>query len=109
MSQSVAWLLLILSGLLDVAWAISMKYADGYTRPGWSILSLVLLGAFVYLLGRVLQVLPVGAAYAVWTGIGAAGTVLLGIVLFEESVNLMRLSGVALIVLGIIALRLAPA
>jgi quaternary ammonium compound-resistance protein SugE len=86
-----------------------MKYAEGYTRLGWSILSLVLLGAFVYLLGRVLQVLPIGTAYAVWTGIGAAGTVLLGIALFEESVNLMRLGGVALIVLGIIALRLAPA
>jgi quaternary ammonium compound-resistance protein SugE len=86
-----------------------MKYAEGYTRPGWSILSLVLLGAFVYLLGRVLQVLPVGTAYAVWTGIGAAGTVLLGMLLFEESVNLMRLGGVALIVLGIVALRLAPA
>jgi quaternary ammonium compound-resistance protein SugE len=110
MSQSAAWLLLILSGLLDVAWAISMKYAEGYTRPGWSILSLVLLGAFVYLLGRVLQVLPIGTAYAVpWTDIGAAGTVLLGIMLFEESVNLMRLGGVALIVLGIVALRLAPA
>jgi quaternary ammonium compound-resistance protein SugE len=86
-----------------------MKYAEGYTRPGWSILSLVLLCAFVYLLGRVLQVLPIGTAYAVWTGIGAAGTVLLGIMLFEESVNLMRLGGVALIVLGIVALRLAPA
>jgi quaternary ammonium compound-resistance protein SugE len=109
MSQSVAWLLLILSGLLDVAWAVSMKYAEGYTRPGWSILSLVLLGAFVYLLGRVLQVLPIGTAYAVWTGIGAAWTVLLGIMLFEEPVNLMRLGGVTLIVLGIVALRLAPA
>jgi len=109
MSQSVAWLLLIVSGLLDVAWAISMKYATGYTRPGWTILSLVLLGAFVYLLGRVLEVLPVGSAYAVWTGIGAAGTVLLGILLFGESINPVRLGGVALIVIGIIALRLAPA
>lgn len=109
MSQSVAWSLLILSGLLDVAWAVSMKYAEGYTRPGWTILSLVLLGAFVYLLGRVLEVLPIGTAYAVWTGIGAAGTVLLGIVLFAESVSPMRLGGVALVVLGIVALRLAPA
>lgn len=109
MSQSVAWSLLILSGLLDVAWAVSMKYAEGYTRPGWTILSLVLLGAFVYLLGRVLEVLPVGTAYAVWTGIGAAGTVLLGIVLFAEPVSPLRLGGVALVVLGIVALRLAPA
>lgn len=75
---------------------------------GWTILSLVLLAAFVYLLGRVLEVLPIGTAYAVWTGIGAAGTVMLGIVLFGESINVMRLGGVALIVIGIVALRLAP-
>lgn len=109
MSQGLAWLLLIVSGLLDVAWAISMKYAEGYTRPGWAIASLVLLAAFVYLLGRVLEVLPVGTAYAVWTGIGAAGTVLLGILLFGESVNLLRLGGVVLIVAGIVTLKLAPA
>lgn len=108
MSQSVAWLLLIVSGLLDVAWAISMKYAEGYTRPGWTILSLIFLAAFVYLLGRVLEVLPVGTAYAVWTGIGAAGTVLLGIILFGESISLQRVGGVALIVAGIVALRFAP-
>lgn len=108
MSQNMAWLLLIVSGLFDVAWAISIKYAEGYTRPVWTILSLMLLAAFVYSLGRVLQVLPVGTAYAVWTGIGAAGTVLLGIVLFGESINLLRLGGVTLIVLGIVALKLAP-
>ncbi len=109
MSQGVAWLLLIVSGLLDVAWAMSMKFAEGYTRPGWTIVSLILLAMFVYLLGRVLEVLPVGTAYAVWTGIGAAGTVLLGIIWFGETVSAMRLGGVVLIVLGIIALKLAPA
>lgn len=109
MSQGLAWLLLIIAGVLDVAWAISMKYAEGYTRPGWTILSLALLAAFVYLLGRVLEVLPVGTAYAIWTGIGAAGTVLLGIALFGETINLMRLGGVVLIVVGIVAIKLAPA
>ncbi|KFI31828.1 QacE family quaternary ammonium compound efflux SMR transporter [Haematobacter massiliensis] len=104
MSQGLAWLLLIIAGFLDVAWAISMNYAEGYTHRGWTILSLALLAAFVYLLGRVLEVLPVGTDYAVWTGIGAAGTVLLG-----ETIDLMRLGGVALIVLGIVALKLAPA
>ncbi|WP_235914802.1 DMT family transporter [Brucella tritici] len=84
-----------------------MKY-EGYTRPGWTILSLALLAAFVYLLGRVLEVLPVGTAYAIWTGIGAAGTVLLGIALFGETINLMRLGGL-LIVVGIVVLKLAPA
>lgn len=108
MSQSLAWLLLIVSGLLDVGWAISMKLSEGYTRPGWTVLSLVLLAAFVYLLGRVLAVLPVGSAYAVWTGIGAAGTVVLGIMLFGEAVNLMRLVGIMLVVMGIVALRFAP-
>ncbi|MBB5700716.1 quaternary ammonium compound-resistance protein SugE [Ochrobactrum daejeonense] len=109
MSQGMAWLLLIVSGLLDVAWAIAMKYAEGYTRTGWTVLSVVLLIAFVYLLGRVLEILPVGTAYAVWTGIGAAGTVLLGIVLFGEAINPMRLGGVTLIVIGIVALKFAPA
>jgi quaternary ammonium compound-resistance protein SugE len=107
-SQGVAWLLLIVAGLLDVGWAISMKYATGYTRPGWTMLSLIFLAAFVYLLGRVLEVLPVGSAYAVWVGIGAAGTVLFGSVLFGESMTLLRGGGVALIVAGIVALRFAP-
>lgn len=109
MSQGLAWLLLVIAGVLDVVWAISMKYAEGYTRPSWTILSLALLAAFVYLLGRVLEVLPVGTAYAIWTGIGAAGTVLLGIALFGETINLMRLGGVVLIVVGIVAIKLAPA
>lgn len=109
MSQGTAWLLLVVSGLLDVAWAVSMKYAEGYTRLGWSLVSLILLAAFVYLLGRVLAVLPVGSAYAVWTGIGAAGTVLLGILLFGESLSLARMGGVALVVLGIVLLKAAPA
>src|SRR5690606_20320046 len=78
-SRSLAWLLLVVAGLLDVAWAISMKYADGYRRPGWTLLSLALLGSFVWLLGRALAVLPVGTAYAVWTGIGAIGTAVLGV------------------------------
>ena len=109
MSQGSAWLLLVVSGLLDVAWAVSMKYAEGYTRLGWSLVSLMLLAAFVYLLGRVLAVLPVGSAYAVWTGIGAAGTVLLGILLFGESLSLARIGGVILVVLGIVLLKAAPA
>ena len=109
MTQSVAWLLLIVSGLLDVAWAIAMKYSQGYTRLGWTLLSLALLAAFAYLLGRVLAALPVGTAYAVWTGIGAAGTVLLGIVLFGETISLLRFGGVVLVVVGIVTLRFAPA
>jgi quaternary ammonium compound-resistance protein SugE len=99
---------LILSGLLDVAWAVSMKFAQGYTRPGWTALSLALLGAFVFLLGKVLTVLPVGSAYAVWTGIGALGTVLIGVMLFGESLSAFRVGGAALVVAGIVALKQAP-
>jgi quaternary ammonium compound-resistance protein SugE len=109
MSHSLAWTALIAAGLLDVAWAISLKYADGYTRLGWSLVSLILLAGFVFLLGRALQALPVGTAYAVWTGIGAVGTVLMGVVLFDETLNLARLGGIALVLVGIIALKLAPA
>jgi quaternary ammonium compound-resistance protein SugE len=107
MSVGLAWLLLLLSGALDVAWAISMKYADGYTRLGWSALSLVLLGAFVYLLGRTLEVLPIGTAYAVWTGVGAVGTAALGILLFHEPVNAVRLGSIALVIIGIVGLKLS--
>lgn len=107
MSRSAAWSLLVLSGFLDVAWAISMKYAEGYTRPGWSLLSFALLGAFVYLLGRTLEVLPVGTAYAVWTGIGAAGTAALGILLFQEPANVLRLGSIALVVAGVAGLKLS--
>lgn len=109
MSTSLAWLLLIVSGLLDVAWAISMKHAEGYSRPGWSLVSLVLLAAFIYLLGRALEVLPVGTAYAVWTGVGAVGTTVLGILLFQEPVNAVRIGSIALVVLGIAGLKLSSA
>jgi quaternary ammonium compound-resistance protein SugE len=108
MSPSVAWIALVTAGLLDVGWAISMKYADGYTRLGWSLVSLVLLAAFVFLLGRALQVLEVGIAYTVWTGIGAAGTLIMGVLLFGEAMSAMKLAGIALVLAGIAALKFAP-
>jgi quaternary ammonium compound-resistance protein SugE len=108
-STSLAWAALIAAGLLDVAWAVSMKCARGYTHLGWSLVSLVLLAAFVFLLGRALQALPVGTAYAVWTGPGAVGTVLMGVMLFGESLDPIRIGGIICVVVGIIALKLAPA
>jgi len=107
MSQSMAWSMLVVAGALDVGWAISMKYAEGYTRLGWSIVSVVLLAAFVVLLGRALKVLEVGVAYSVWTGIGAAGTFFMGVVLFGESLSAMKLAGIVLVLMGIVALKLA--
>ncbi|CAI2936686.1 DMT family transporter [Aminobacter niigataensis] len=109
MNQRLAWTLLVVAGVLDVAWAVSMKYAEGYTRLGWSIVSVLLLAAFVYLLGKVLEALPVGTAYAVWTGIGAAGTVIMGIVLFGETLGPLRLGGVVVVLAGIAMLKLAEA
>lgn len=109
MSQGLAWTLLVVAGVLDVAWAVSMKYAEGYTRLGWSVVSVLLLAAFVYLLGKVLEALPVGTAYAVWTGIGAAGTVIMGVVLFGEQLTPLRLGGIAAVLAGIAMLKLAPA
>ncbi len=104
-----AWVALAAAGLLDVAWAVAMKQAKGYTKLGWSLVSLVLLGAFVWLLGKALQVLPLGLAYAVWTGVGAAGTVAMGFLLFGESLGVVRVGGIGLILAGIVVLKLAGA
>ncbi|UGA46584.1 multidrug efflux SMR transporter [Bradyrhizobium quebecense] len=108
MSHSIAWIALVVAGLLDVGWAISMKYAEGYTRLGWTLVSLALLAAFVFLLGRALQVLGVGIAYTVWTGIGAVGTLTMGVLLFNEALNPMKVAGIALVLVGIAALKFAP-
>jgi quaternary ammonium compound-resistance protein SugE len=106
MTQGMAWSLLITAGVLDVLWAVSMKNAAGNTRPGWSAVSLLLLVGFVFLLGQSLRILPVGTAYAVWTGIGAVGTVLMGVALYGESLSPLRLGAIALVVVGIVALKL---
>jgi quaternary ammonium compound-resistance protein SugE len=107
MTVAWGWVYLIASGLLDVVWALSMKKADGFNNPGWSAVSVALLAVFVYLLTKSLQVLPVGTAYAVWTGIGAAGTVLFGMAFFSEPATASRLFFVCVIVGGVIGLNLA--
>jgi quaternary ammonium compound-resistance protein SugE len=106
LTPALAWVALIVSGLVDVAWALAMKKADGFANPLWSAISLALLAVFVYLLTKALQVLPVGTAYAVWTGIGAAGTVIAGIVLFAEPASALRLLFIALVVVGIAGLKM---
>lgn len=107
MTPTLAWIALVVSGLIDVAWALAMKKADGFANPLWSAISLGLLAVFVYLLTRALQVLPVGTAYAVWTGIGAAGTVVAGILLFAEPASPLRLLFIAMVVAGIVGLKVA--
>jgi len=102
-----AWLVLVLAGLLEVGWAIGLKYTEGFTRLWPSLWTLASMTLSVVMLGIALRSLPVGSAYAVWVGIGAVGTVILGIVLFGDSASLPRLASVACIVVGIIGLKLA--
>lgn len=107
MTPTLAWLYLIASGLIDVAWALSMKKAEGFANPVWSLVSLLLLGVFVFLLTKALHVLPVGTAYAAWTGIGAAGTVIAGMVFFAEPATALRMFCIAVVVIGIAGLHLS--
>ena len=101
-----AWLYLLIAGLLEVVWAIGLKYTDGFTRLVPSIVTLASMGASLLFLGLALKTLPVGTAYAVWTGIGAVGVAILGIILFAEPANALRLGSIALIVGGIVGLKL---
>ena len=106
LTPNFAWLLLALAGLLEVVWAISMKASDGFTKHYFTALTLVAAALSFWLLGLALRQLPVGTAYAVWTGIGAVGAAILGIVLFGESLSLARIGCIALIVVGILGLKL---
>ena len=104
-----AWVLLFLAGLLEIAWAVGLKYTDGFTRPWPTAGTLVAMIGSVVLLALAVRTLPLGTAYAVWTGIGTAGAVLLGIVLFQEPATFLRLVFVGLIVAGIVGLKLVTA
>ena len=100
------WVLLFIAGLFEVAWAIGLKYTAGFTKLWPSVGTLAAMALSVVLLGLAMRTLPVGTAYAVWTGIGAVGTVILGIVLFAEPASAARLACVGLIVAGILGLKL---
>ena len=101
------WILLVLAGLLEVGWAIGLKYTEGFTRLWPSVGTIAAMAVSLVLLGTAMKSLPVGTAYAVWVGIGAVGTVILGIVLFDEPLNALRVGSVALIVAGLVGLKLA--
>ena len=100
------WVILFFAGLFEVGWAIGLKYTEGFTRIGPSIWTVTAMIASVLLLALALKTLPVGTAYAVWTGIGAVGTAALGIYLFGEPATAARLASIGLIVAGIVGLKL---
>ncbi|GMV52151.1 quaternary ammonium compound efflux SMR transporter SugE [Nitrospirales bacterium NOB] len=100
-----AWTYLIIAGLLEICWAIGLKYTDGFTRLWPSVGTLVAMAASFICLAQALKSIPVGTGYAVWTGIGASGTALLGIVLFAESTSTVKIISLVCIVLGIIGLK----
>jgi len=102
-----SWIVLVAAGLFEVAWAIGLKYTDGFSRPWPTVATVAAMIVSVALLGYAVRTLPVGTSYAVWTGIGAVGTVILGVVLFGESASPARLGCIALIVAGIVGLKLA--
>lgn len=104
-----AWLILVLAGLFEVGWAIGLKYSDGFSRLWPTIGTVIAMLVSLGLLGIAMRALPVGTAYAVWVGVGAVGTVILGIVLFDEPANPARLISVGFIIAGIIGLKLAAA
>ncbi len=107
MNVQSAWLVLVIAGLFEVAWAIGLKYTEGFSRPLATSLTLAAMGISVWLLSIAMKFLPVGTAYAVWVGIGAVGTVALGIWLFDEPSDVLRMASVALIIIGIVGLKLA--
>ena len=102
-----AWVVLFIAGILEIVWAVGLKYAEGFTRLWPSVATVVAMAASVLLLGLAIRDLPLGTAYAVWTGIGAVGAAAAGIILFGEAATTLRLASIAFIVVGITGLKLA--
>jgi quaternary ammonium compound-resistance protein SugE len=101
------WMLLALAGLFEIGWAVGLKYTDGFTKPLPTVLTAASMVISIVLLGLAVKTLPIGTAYAVWTGIGTVGTVILSIFLFAEPVTAIRLGCISLIVVGILGLKFA--
>lgn len=103
------WLLLVIAGLLEMCWAVGLKYSQGFTKLMPSVFTIVGMIASFYFLSLALRSLPLGTAYAIWTGIGTVGTVILGIILFKEPVDPIRLIFIGVIIIGIIGLKIVSA
>jgi quaternary ammonium compound-resistance protein SugE len=102
-----SWIILFFAGLFEICWAVGLKYTDGFTRPIPTLLTVGAMIVSLALLGLAMKELPLGTAYAIWTGVGAVGTVIAGVLLFGESMAPIRLLSVALIVAGLIGLKLS--
>lgn len=102
-----AWILLVLAGLFEIVWAVGLKYSQGFTRLWPSVATVIAMLISMVLLAMAMRTLPVGTAYSVWVGIGAVGTVIFGIALWDEPVNAARMISVAFIVIGVIGLKFA--
>lgn len=101
-----AWVYLVVAGLLEIGWAIGLKYSEGFTKLGASVVTIVLMIASFFLLSQAVRTLPIGTAYAIWTGIGAVGTAIVGMILLGESRDIMRIVCILLVVAGIVGLKL---
>ena len=104
-----AWVWLVLAGLLEIVWAVGLKYTDGFTRLWPSVITVAAMIASVYFLAIAVRTIPIGTGYAVWTGIGAVGVAILGMILFGEPRTLLRIASILLIVAGIVGLKLVTA
>ncbi|MCO7570960.1 quaternary ammonium compound efflux SMR transporter SugE [Pseudomonas protegens] len=102
-----SWIILLFAGLFEVGWAVGLKYTDGFSRPLPTALTILAMVISLGLLGLAMKELPLGTAYAIWTGVGAIGTVIAGIILFGESMALVRLASVALIIAGLVGLKVS--
>ncbi|MEO9592592.1 quaternary ammonium compound efflux SMR transporter SugE [Rhodopirellula bahusiensis] len=102
-----AWGYLLIAGLLEIGWAIGLKYTEGFSRPVPTVITIVVMIASFFTLSLALREIPLGTGYAVWTGIGAVGTAIAGMILFGESKDAIRLACIAVIVAGIVGLKLA--
>jgi len=105
-TPGLAWAILVIAGVFEIAWAVGLKYTEGFTRPLATTLTVVAMIISTVLLARSARVLPIGTAYAVWTGIGAAGTAILGVILFDEAATIARFACIGLILVGIAGLKL---
>ncbi|MBR7521410.1 MULTISPECIES: quaternary ammonium compound efflux SMR transporter SugE [Pseudomonas] len=102
-----SWIILFFAGLFEVGWAVGLKYTNGFSKPLPTVLTVAAMAISLGLLGLAMKELPLGTAYAIWTGVGAVGTVIAGIILFGESMALVRLVSVALIITGLVGLKVS--